>query len=200
MIAIVDYGMGNLRSVEKALEVSGGKTRIVTSPAEVALADKLVLPGVGAIRPAMERLYELGLIDAIKAFAASGKPFLGICLGFQLLFESSTEGGSVQGLGLLPGTVERFPNSVKVPQMGWNSLAIVHEGCPMFRGIAGGAFVYFCHSYFVKPVDMKIRSAVTDYGLSYASAVCAGNIWGVQFHPEKSQAVGLKILENFVAC
>ena len=200
MIAIVDYGMGNLRSVEKALEVSGGKTRIVTSPAEVALADKLVLPGVGAIRPAMERLGELGLIDAIKASAASGKPFLGICLGFQLLFESSTEGGSVKGLGLLPGTVERFPNSVKVPHMGWNSLDIVQEGCPMFRGIAGGAFVYFCHSYFVKPVDMKIRSAVTDYGLSYASAVCAGNIWGVQFHPEKSQAVGLKILENFVAC
>ncbi len=200
MIAIVDYGMGNLRSVEKAIEVSGGKTRIVTSPAEVALADKLVLPGVGAIRPAMERLGELGLIDAIKAFTASGKPFLGICLGFQLLFESSTEGGSVQGLGLLPGTVERFPNSVKVPQMGWNSLAIVHEGCPMFRGIADGAFVYFCHSYFVKPVDMKIRSAMTDYGLSYASAVCAGNIWGVQFHPEKSQTVGLKILENFVAC
>ncbi|MEI8012992.1 MAG: imidazole glycerol phosphate synthase subunit HisH, partial [Candidatus Omnitrophota bacterium] len=186
MIAIVDYGMGNLRSVQKALEVSGAQTRIVTSPAEVAAADKLVLPGVGAIRPAMARLGELGLIDSLKAFTASGKHFLGICLGFQLLFETSSEGGAVNGLAILPGSVERFPDSVKVSQMGWKSLGITRDDSPMFAGVSDGAFVYFCHSYYVKPRDRDIQASMTEYGVTYASSVCAGNIWGVQFHPEKS--------------
>ncbi len=200
MIAIIDYGIGNLRSVQKALEASGAQTRLVTSPADVAAADKLVLPGVGAIRPAMDRLEELGLVEAIKAFTASGKPFLGICLGLQLLFDTSSEGGMVKGLGILRGTVERFPDAVKVPQMGWNSLHIARRDGPMYRGVVEGAFVYFCHSYYVRPRDASVQATLTDYGLTYVSSVCAGNVWGVQFHPEKSQEVGLKILENFTAC
>ena len=200
MIAIIDYGMGNLRSVQKALEASGARTRLVTSPADAAAADKLVLPGVGAIRPAMDRLEELGLVEAIRAFTASGKPFLGICLGLQLLFDTSSEGGMVKGLGILRGTVERFPDAVKVPQMGWNSLHIARRDSPMYRGVEEGAFVYFCHSYYVRPWDASVQATLTDYGVTYASSVCAGNVWGVQFHPEKSQEAGLKILENFTAC
>jgi glutamine amidotransferase len=198
MIAIIDYGMGNLRSVEKALENAGASVRIVTSAEEVWKADKLVLPGVGAMKPAMEKLQELKLIDPIKTFAASRKPFLGICLGFQLLADSSTEGGLIRGLGILPGTVERFPDTVKVPQMGWNELRVVQKDCPMYKGIDDGAYVYFCHSYYVKPKDPFVNATLTEYGLTYSSSVCAGNIWAAQFHPEKSQAVGLAILRNFV--
>lgn len=200
MIAVIDYGMGNLRSVQKALEHAGATASIVTSKEEILKADKLVLPGVGAMKPAMERLQELELIDPIKSFIVTGKPFLGICLGYQLLFDSSTEGGQVKGLGILPGTVERFASSVKVPQMGWNQLSIVQKNAVMFNGIADGAYVYFCHSYYVMPKDPAVIATTTDYGLIYASSVCAGNIWGVQFHPEKSQSVGLKLLENFVSC
>jgi glutamine amidotransferase len=198
MIAIIDYGMGNLRSVQKALESAGTSARIVSSAQEIFQADKLVLPGVGAMKPAMDRLEELKLVDPIKAFVASKKPFLGICLGFQLLADSSTEGGLVKGLGILPGTVERFPGTVKVPQMGWNQLRIVQKNGPMYQGIADGAYVYFCHSYYVKPKDLSVNATLTEYGLAYSSSVCAGNVWATQFHPEKSQAVGLAILKNFV--
>lgn len=198
MIAIIDYGMGNLRSVQKALEASGGVTRIVDCPQDILEADKLVLPGVGAIKPAMEKLDELGLIDPIKAYVASGKPFLGICLGFQLLFKSSTEGGDVKGLGILPGTVERFGSGVKIPQMGWNKIEILPNGRKMFKNVPEGSFVYFCHSYFVKPQDALVAATMTDYGIRYASSIVANNIWGAQFHPEKSQTVGLSILRNFV--
>ncbi len=197
MIAIIDYGMGNLRSVQKALESAGTSARIVTSAQEILLAEKLVLPGVGAMKPAMDRLQELDLIEPIKAFVASRKPFLGICLGFQLLADSSTEGGLVKGLGILPGTVERFPDTVKVPQMGWNQLRIVQKDCPMYKGIDDGAYVYFCHSYYVKPKDPSANATLTDYGISYSSSVCAGNVWAAQFHPEKSQSIGLAILRNF---
>ncbi len=200
MIAIIDYGMGNLRSVQKALESAGASARIVTSADDVVNASKLVLPGVGAMKPAIDKLEELGLIAPIKSFVASGKPFLGICLGFQLLFDSSTEGGDVKGLGIVPGTVERFPITVKAPQMGWNQLEIVKKDCAMFNGIKDGAFVYFCHSYYTAPKDKAAVSTTTEYGLTFASSVCKGNVWGVQFHPEKSQAVGLRMLENFVAC
>jgi glutamine amidotransferase len=200
MIAIIDYGMGNLRSVQKALEHAGAATSIVTSKDDILRADKLVLPGVGAMKPAMDKLQELGLIEPIKAFIKTGKPFLGICLGYQLLFDSSTEGGDIKGLGILPGTVERFPSTVKVPQMGWNQLSISQKNSPMFKGIENGVSVYFCHSYYVKPKDPAIAATMTEHGLTYASSVCAGNIWGVQFHPEKSQATGLKLLENFVSC
>ena len=198
MIAIIDYGMVNLRSVQKALESAGGAASIVSRPEDILKADKLVLPGVGAIKPAMDRLKELGLIAPIKAYVASGKPFLGICLGFQLLFESSTEGGDVKGLGILSGTVERFQGEVKVPQMGWNTLQVRPAGKTMFKGVLDGSFVYFCHSYFVNPKDKGITATFTDYGIKYTSSICCGNIWGTQFHPEKSQGVGLRILKNFV--
>ena len=141
MIAVIDYGMGNLRSVQKALEASGGITQITSDKAVITKARKIVLPGVGAVRPAMERLKELGLIDTIRSQVASGKPFLGICLGFQVLFDSSTEGGKTESLGILPGVVERFPDTVKVPQMGWNSVRIVQQGCPMYKGIDDGGLL-----------------------------------------------------------
>ncbi len=198
MIAIVDYGMGNLCSVQKALESAGASACIVTSAKEISKAEKLVLPGVGAMKPAMDRLCELKLVDPIKAFAASKKPFLGICLGFQLLMDSSTEGGLIEGLGILPGTVERFSKTVKAPQMGWNQLNVVQKNCPMYQGIENGAHVYFCHSYYVKPKDPSQTATLTDYGICYSSSVCAGNVWAAQFHPEKSQSVGLAILRNFV--
>lgn len=199
MIAVIDYGMGNLRSVQKALEKAGAsEVRVASDPALIASAAKVVLPGVGAIKPAMERLEELSLPLVIKGQIKAGKPFLGICLGFQLLFESSAEGGRVKGLGILPGTVDRFPDSVKVPQMGWNSIRIVQDDCPMYRGIKDGSYVYFCHSYYGCPRDPAVAASVTDYGLEYTSSVCWKNIWGAQFHPEKSQGVGLAILKNFV--
>jgi glutamine amidotransferase len=205
MIAIIDYGMGNLRSVQKAIAAAypskkKPEVRIVTSPEDIAAADKLVLPGVGAMRPAMERLRELGLVDPVRTFISSGRYFLGICLGYQLLFEASTEGGEVKGLGILAGKVKRFPSSVKVPQMGWNQIHLVQHDCPMYRDLSRAAFVYFCHSYYVEPQDMMVTATLTEYGLKYASSVVAGNIWGVQFHPEKSQAAGLQILRNFVTC
>ncbi len=198
MIAIIDYGMGNLRSVQKALEAAGGVTRITCDPRVIAGADKIVLPGVGAVRPAMERLEELGLIKVLRSVTVQGKPFLGICLGFQLLFDFSAEGGKVAGLGILPGVVERFPATVKVPHMGWNSIKVVQAGSPMLKGINDGDFFYFCHSYFVCPAKETAIAATTDYGLCYSSAVCHENIWGVQFHPEKSQASGFGLLRNFV--
>ncbi|MBF0122045.1 MAG: imidazole glycerol phosphate synthase subunit HisH [Candidatus Omnitrophica bacterium] len=198
MIAIIDYGMGNLRSVQKALEVAGGTASIVSRPEDILKADKLVMPGVGAIRPAMDKLKELGLVESIKTYISSGKPFLGICLGFQLLFESSTEGGDVKGLGILKGTVDRFQGSVKVPQMGWNTIQKTPNGEGMFKDVPEGSFVYFCHSYFVNPQDKSVTATFTDYGIPYTSSICVKNIWGTQFHPEKSQAVGLTILKNFV--
>lgn len=198
MIAIIDYGMGNLRSVQKALEAAGGTALITSSPDQIRKARKIVLPGVGAVRPAMDRLKELGLVEVIRSEVAAGKPFLGICLGFQLLFDSSTEGGMVSSLGIIPGVVERFPDTVKVPQMGWNSLLIVQPDCPMFKGVHDGACVYFCHSYYARPTKEAMTASSTDYGIRYTSSVCHNNIWGVQFHPEKSQALGLGILRNFI--
>jgi glutamine amidotransferase len=198
MIAIIDYGMGNLRSVQKALESVGAEARIVKTPQDVIKADKLVLPGVGACKPAMDRLTQLKLTGPIQEFVALQKPFLGICLGFQLLFDSCTEGGLVKGLGIIPGTVERFPDAVKVPQIGWNALLQTPNGKPVFAGVQDDSYVYFCHSYYALPKDVKVVASWTEYGIRYASAVRSGSLWGVQFHPEKSQAVGLAILRNFV--
>lgn len=196
MIAIIDYGVGNLRSVQKAFEKVGARALVTSDIPTIEKADKVVLPGVGAIGAAMDKLTELNLIPVIKSAAASGKPFLGICVGLQLMFDTSEEGGQVKALGIFPGTVERF-SSLKVPHMGWNQLKIVQPQNPLIRGIADGSDVYFCHSYFVKPVDESIALTRTDYGISYVSAIARGNVYGVQFHPEKSQTVGLKILENF---
>lgn len=201
MIAIVDYGMGNLRSVQKALERVGGQTQITHAAAVILKADKVVLPGVGAMAPAMQKLQELGLVDVLRRVIKEGKPFLGICLGLQLLFDKSAEGGYVQGLKILPGTVEKFPVGLqvpKVPHMGWNQIRIQPSGEAMLKGINSGENVYFCHSYYVKPKDISMIASTTNYGMDYASAIGSGNIWGVQFHPEKSQTVGLQILKNFV--
>lgn len=197
MIAIIDYEMGNLRSVQKALERVGAKTVITQTPSDIQKCDKLVLPGVGAMQPAMEKLQALNLISEIKNFITSGKPFLGICLGLQLLFETSTEGGNTEGLGVLPGTVERFTD-LKVPHMGWNQIQIQSKDCALFNGIHNGINTYFCHSYYVKPTDDSISSTKTDYGINFTSSICKDNVYAIQFHPEKSQEVGLKILENFV--
>ena len=195
-IAIIDYGMGNLRSVQKALEKNGAKAVITQKSRDIQKADKVVLPGVGAIKSAVEKLSELALIDVIEKAIQNGKPFLGICLGLQLLFEKSDEGGKVEGLGILKGTVKRF-QSLKVPQIGWNQLHLSQKGNPLFKGIAEGANVYFCHSYFVEPEDKSVVAATTDYGRNYTSSIWKNNLFGVQFHPEKSQTIGLKLLKNF---
>ena len=197
MIAIIDYGMGNLRSVQKALEKVGAQTLITQNFSEIDRADKIVLPGVGAMPAAMKRLQELGLIEPIKNSIQDGKPFLGICLGLQLLFEKGFEGEEVNGLGIFAGTVERFV-SLKVPHMGWNQLKIKKNTCEIFKGLQDLSNFYFCHSYYVKPKDTSIIAATTDYGIEFACAVARGNVFGVQFHPEKSQTLGLEILKNFV--
>jgi len=198
MIAIIDYGMGNLRSVQKALEKAGADALITQNRDDIEKASHVVLPGVGAMQPAMEKLESLGLTESIKKCIKEKKPFLGICLGFQLLFEKSNEGGHVKGLGLLPGNVKRFANDLKVPHMGWNQLDIQQKDCPLWKGIENKSNVYFCHSYYVKPDDVALISTITDYGMDFTSAISKNNIFGVQFHPEKSQEIGLAILKNFM--
>ncbi len=197
MIAIIDYGMGNLRSVQKALEQAGAQdARITQSANDIQSAKQVVLPGVGAIAPAMAKLQALKMIEPIQDAVTMGKPFLGICLGFQLLFETSSEYGKTAGLGILKGTVEQFAATLKVPQMGWNQLHL--QACPLWEGIQDGTNVYFCHSFYAKPTDTSIIAATTEYGIEYCSAIAKNNIFGVQFHPEKSQTAGLKILKNFI--
>ncbi len=196
MIAIIDYGMGNLRSVQKAFEKVGTTAQITQSREEINNAQRIVLPGVGAMRPAMEKLRNLNLIDTIQKVVAAEKPFLGICLGFQLLFETSTEGGETKGLGILKGTVKRF-QQLKVPQIGWNQLHIQNTATPLFNGIENLSNVYFCHSYFVQPKNTDVTTTTTEYPMAFTSSVRKENVFGVQFHPEKSQTVGLKILKNF---
>ncbi|HOY09114.1 MAG TPA: imidazole glycerol phosphate synthase subunit HisH [Candidatus Omnitrophota bacterium] len=197
-ITIIDYGMGNLRSVQKAFEKAGARATITNEAGLVAQAERLVLPGVGAMAPAMQKLHELGLMDIIRDFVTTGKPFLGICLGFQLLFSRSTEGGDVPGLNLLTGTVERFPPGQKVPHIGWNALVFQRDDCPLWKGLPLETYVYFCHSYYVKPDKPEITASLTEYGRSFSSSVWDKNVFGVQFHPEKSQDIGLRILKNFI--
>jgi len=196
MIAIIDYGMGNLRSVQKAFEKVGAEALITQNPADIQNAQKVVLPGVGAMQPAMQKLTSLGMVPVIKSVIAAGKPFLGICLGLQLLFTKSDEGGAVSGLGVLPGSVKLL-TQLKVPHMGWNQLAFAKKRCALFSRIPDAANVYFCHSYCVQPDDAAIIAATTDYGMPFVSAVWSRNVFGVQFHPEKSQSVGLEMLKNF---
>ena len=196
MIAIIDYGMGNLRSVHKAFEAVGAKVQVTHLVGEILKADKVVLPGVGAMGPAMQKLEELALTGPIRKVIQDGKPFLGICLGMQLLFESSSEGGFAQGLRILKGSVERFTD-LKVPHMGWNQVKVEPAGREIFKGLSSGENLYFCHSYYVKPQEASINAGITNYGIDFTSAVHRDNIWGVQFHPEKSQKAGLQILKNF---
>jgi len=202
-IAIVDYGMGNLRSVQKGFERVGFAAEVTRDPARIESAAGVVLPGVGAFGACMENLRAYGLVELVLAVIRRGTPFLGICLGMQLLFEESEEFGPVRGLGLLPGRVVRFPDQpgLKVPHMGWNRIHIQCE-VAYLDGIAEGSFVYFVHSYYVAPADPALAVAVTEHGVPFASAVARGNIFATQFHPEKSQRVGLRLLANFgrVAC
>ena len=196
MIAVIDYGMGNLRSVQKALERNGSVASITQSAADLNDADKIVLPGVGAMAPAMDKLHSLNLTDAIRENIGKGKAFLGICLGLQLLFESSTEDGETQGLGILKGTINPF-QQLKVPHMGWNQLQIQKDNCPLLKNIGNLANVYFCHSYFA-PDNSDQTAASTEYGVSFGSMLWKDNVYACQFHPEKSQSVGMQILKNFV--
>ena len=188
--------MGNLRSVHKAFEAVGAQAQVTSKVGDILNADKVVLPGVGAMGPAMQKLQELALTGPIRKVIKDGKPFLGICLGLQLLFERSSEGGFSEGLRILEGNVERFTD-LKVPHMGWNQVKVQPVGDKMFQGLSADADVYFCHSYFVKPKNAAIAAGITNYGIDFVSSVVRDNIWGVQFHPEKSQKIGLQILKNF---
>ena len=198
MIAIVDYGMGNLRSVQKGFEKVGHAATISSDPAVIAAADKLVLPGVGAFGDCMHELRRRELVGPVRRFIESQRPFLGICLGLQLLFDVGHECGRHEGLGVLRGEVVKFdvPREYKVPHMGWNQLE-VRRPAPILAGLAGGAHVYFVHSYYVVPGEADVVAAVTDYHQPFASVVWRDNIYATQFHPEKSQADGLKLLRNF---
>ena len=195
MIVVIDYGMGNLRSVQKALQRVGYDAEITSSPQRVREASGVVLPGVGAFAEAMHNLARSGLVKVLRK-VASDRPFIGICLGQQLLFEESEEMGRHEGLGILPGKVVRFGGALKVPHMGWNQIRIVTRS-PLLTGVADGAFAYFVHSYYVSPRDPEVILSRTDYGVSFASIVGREQLFGLQFHPEKSQAVGLTMLANF---
>ena len=202
MITIVDYGMGNLRSVAKGFEHLGISARVTQKPEEIASAEKLVLPGVGAFEDAVRNLKELHVTESILTFLGSGRPFLGICLGLQLLFTESEEGGLHKGFGIFPGRVKRFPNgTLKVPHIGWNRVnrtpTVQRSECPLLKGIPDGSYFYFVHSYYADPVDQASVAAKTEYGVTFTSVIWKENMFATQFHPEKSQTLGLKVLENF---
>jgi glutamine amidotransferase len=199
MIAIIDYGMSNLRSVRHAFEYLGAEARIIDSPTELGSARGVVLPGDGAFGPAMENLRTGGWLEPLLAGIGRGVPFLGICLGMQLLFETSEEMGAHQGLGILRGRVKRFPDSAgKIPQIGWNQLC-VREHSKFLAGIREGTYAYFVHSYYCEADEAEVVAASTDYGIEYASVVEKERVWGAQFHPEKSGEDGLRMMRNFMA-
>lgn len=206
MIVIVDYGMGNLRSVYKALESLGLEVRVSSGKQDILDARAVVLPGVGAFRDCMRNLDHLGLVDVIQNCIRSGKPFLGICLGLQILFTESEEFGKSEGMNLFPGRVCRFPENLpdllnsggflKVPHMGWNQV-LKKKDCPVLENIPSGSYFYFVHSYYVVPDEPDLIAATTDYGLEFVSAIARDNVFACQFHPEKSQRIGLALLKNF---
>jgi len=196
MIAIVDYGMGNLRSVEKGFHKVGVEARVVRDPKAVDDAKAVVLPGVGAFKDCMRNLEETSLIDAIVRSIRKGKPYLGLCLGLQVLFSESEEFGVYRGLDILPGKVVRFRINLKVPHMGWNTVKVLRRP-PIFSGIDDESYFYFVHSYYVSPDNADVIAGTTEYGLTFASMVWKDNVVATQFHPEKSQEKGLRILKNF---
>lgn len=196
MIAVIDYGMGNLRSVQKGFEKVGVRAFVTSNPVEVDAAQGVVLPGVGAFRDAMNNLLSTGLAAAFRRAVDAGKPVLGICLGFQLLLESSEEWGITKGLGIIAGKVRRLPRGVLVPHMGWNQVKM-QQRCPLTEGIFNDSSFYFVHSYFVDPQDRQVITGTTCYGIRFASMIRKENVFGVQFHPEKSSLLGLNILKNF---
>lgn len=204
VIAIIDYQMGNLRSVQKALDISGYPAIVSDDPREIERADKVILPGVGAFPDAMREIQSRHLDQPIVEAIEMGKPFLGICLGLQLLFEFGNEGGYHSGLGILPGSVQRFSGSafdgetpLKVPHMGWNQVKQTSVGCPLFEGLTDQEFFYFVHSYYVQPSRPEVAWLEADYGGPFCAAVWKDNLFATQFHPEKSQAAGLRLLKNF---
>ncbi len=205
MIAVIDYGMGNLRSVQKSLEFVGAKVIVTHDPDLILNANSVVLPGVGAFKDCMANLKKLKLVDPIRKFIDGGKPFLGICLGLQVLFEESEEYGPVAGLGILPGKVVKFPGGssetkngrpIKIPHMGWNQIK-VKKNVPLFGGVGDAPYFYFVHSYYVVPEDQNMIATVTNYGVEFVSGIQHKNIYAFQFHPEKSQTLGLSILGRF---
>jgi glutamine amidotransferase len=203
MIAIIDYGMGNLRSVQKGFEKIGSEAIVTADPRVILQADRVVLPGVGAFRDCMHNLEQAGFVGPILKVIAEGRPFLGICVGMQLLFSDSVEFGLYNGLNVIPGHVLRFSDQMtvageklKVPQMGWNQLSFKRRP-PAFEGVDDDCNVYFVHSYYVSPDDSSVIATTTDYGIEFCSSVWKDNIVATQFHPEKSQAIGLQILKNF---
>ena len=201
MIGIVDYDIGNLRSVQKAFQHVGGDAVFVHSPAEIQEVDALVLPGVGAFGDCVRCLAASGMWDDVVAWARSDRPFFGICVGYQLLFESSEEAPGSPGLGIFKGTVRRFTDQpgLKIPQIGWNTLNVLQPQSPLLAEIATGEFVYFVHSYYPSPEDPSLAALETTYGDTFASAIVRDNLLATQFHPEKSQRAGLQMLKNFVA-
>jgi glutamine amidotransferase len=203
MIAIIDYGMGNLRSVQKGFERIGFAAEVTADPARLLEAEKIVLPGVGAFRDCIHNLQQGGFVEPILQVIAEGRPFLGICLGLQLLFTESEEFGLHKGLGVIPGRVVRFPEGMQeqgeklpVPHMGWNQISLKAE-TPLFNNIADGSNVYFVHSYYVTPDDPTVVAATCNYGLEFCAAIRKDNVMATQFHPEKSQGIGLQMLKNF---
>lgn len=200
MIAIIDYDAGNIKSVEKALQYLGEEAVITRDREEILNSDKVILPGVGAFGDAMEKLHQYRLVDTIQEVVDRRIPFLGICLGLQLMFESSDEASGVEGLGLLPGKILRIPKKgdMKIPHMGWNDIKI-KEGAKLFAGLEDHPYVYFVHSYYLQADDPSIVAATTEYGVTIHASVEKDNIFACQFHPEKSSTVGLQILKNFIA-
>lgn len=201
MIALIDYGAGNLHSVEKALRFLGADVRKVAGPDGLKDAPKAVLPGVGAFDDCINAMQRQELLAAVREYIATGRPFLGICVGYQALFEKSEEFNScAAGLGLFVGKVVRFSgrNGLKVPQIGWNQIEVARPDCPLFRNIPDGSYVYFVHSFYPQPTDPSIVAARTEYGETFASAIWRENVFATQFHPEKSQKVGLQLLRNFL--
>jgi glutamine amidotransferase len=203
MIAIIDYGMGNLRSVQKGFEKIGAEAVVTSNPADLLHADRVVLPGVGAFRDCIHNLEQRGFVEPILQVIQQKKPFLGICLGLQLLFTESEEFGLHKGLGVIPGRVTRFPEGMNeggeklpVPHMGWNQIALQGD-VPLFNGVTDGSNVYFVHSYYVTPDDPAVVAATCSYGIRFCAAIRKGNLMATQFHPEKSQAIGLQMLKNF---
>lgn len=198
-VTIIDYGMGNLRSVQKAIERIGVSAQIETSASRIAQADKLILPGVGAFRDAIAALQRLDLVNVIRDHVAADRPFLGICLGLQLMFDVSWEDGEYEGLGIIPGEVKRFelPPEFKIPHMGWNRLNPVQD-TSLLEGCGPEPWFYFVHSYHVVPTDTSWIAATTDYGIDFVSVVGRGNVHAAQFHPEKSQSAGIELLTRFV--
>ncbi|HEY9667162.1 MAG TPA: imidazole glycerol phosphate synthase subunit HisH [Coleofasciculaceae cyanobacterium] len=201
VIAVIDYDMGNLHSACKGLEKAGATTKVTDSPADIEQADAVVLPGVGSFDPAVQHLRTRGLEEPIKHAIASGKPFLGICLGLQILFEGSEE-GTEPGLGIIPGLVRRFrpEPGITIPHMGWNELEFTQTHCPLWQQLTNKSRVYFVHSYYVDPIETSIRAATVTHGSqTVTAAIARDNLMAVQFHPEKSSTTGLQILSNFVA-